>query len=274
MSELPPDVPPSRAERHASLWTECAIAIVYLTRLPFVSRLLPESEEERSKLSARSLTWFPLVGALIGLFGGAVDALASFMGLPPYVVAPMTLICMLWLTGAVHENGLAGLVNYLSRLPGAVPKDLVNESQNLAYGNIAVLMGLAIRAAALATLSESETVFAALIVAGAWSRAVMAPVAAWLGPDPNDAFAARFGRPSGLRVVMSLALGLMISFSVLQSTCGPVIGAATIVALALALAASRFQSHRYNGPLLNSIQQLTELTALLMIVIMQGIAVN
>src|ERR1700742_1728145 len=97
-SQQPPVVtlkPPSPE----SLWTEVSIAVNYLTRFS-----LPFRDEPRSKYVRRSMLWFPIVGALIGLTGACVDWLTTIMRMPGFITATGAVVSMLFVTRALHEE--------------------------------------------------------------------------------------------------------------------------------------------------------------------------
>ena len=85
---------------------DLALAVVFLTRLPL--RLSGPLAEDAH---ARAMGWFPLVGAGVGLFGGAVYGLAALAHLPPLPAALLALGAMVWITGALHEDGAADVAD-------------------------------------------------------------------------------------------------------------------------------------------------------------------
>lgn len=101
---------------------------------------------------ARSIKYFPLVGAAIGIASAAMWLLAGeFWGAT--VAALIAVVTSIVLTGALHEDGLAdtadafgGGWNIEKRL--AIMKD----SRIGTYGALALGLGIALRAAALAEL--------------------------------------------------------------------------------------------------------------------------
>lgn len=77
------------------------IALQFLTILPITVRPEPEKED-----FGRSLVWFPVVGALIGLALSICLILLSFF-LPQIVVAAFILAGSIIITGGVHLDGFA-----------------------------------------------------------------------------------------------------------------------------------------------------------------------
>ena len=83
-------------------------ALSFLTILPVSSK--KEREESPALRMSRALAWFPLVGALVGLIGGAVVYL-TVSWLPVSVASLLGLFSMVILTGGLHLDGLADTVD-------------------------------------------------------------------------------------------------------------------------------------------------------------------
>ena len=81
-------------------WNGLLTALEFLTRLP-----LPRVAYYPDSL-ANAVVWFPFVGLLIGAGAVGVHALAA-KGLPSLLAALVTLIYLVAITGALHEDGLA-----------------------------------------------------------------------------------------------------------------------------------------------------------------------
>lgn len=75
-------------------------AVGFLTRIP-----VPAWAFARPGAQARSLPWYPLVGLLLGVL---LLALAwCLRGAAPLLAAAIVLSSWVWLTGALHVDGLA-----------------------------------------------------------------------------------------------------------------------------------------------------------------------
>src|SRR3954470_21847629 len=88
------------AERAADLQSVLAFA----TRLP-VPEVLPQAP------LVRALRMLPVAGAIIGTLTALVYVIASAMGLQPQLAAAVALAVQAWITGALHEDGLADLAD-------------------------------------------------------------------------------------------------------------------------------------------------------------------
>ena len=123
---------------------------------------------------ARTLSWFPLVGALLGGAIGAAWWAAEELWAPP-LAAALVLALDLWLTGMLHVDGLAdssdGLLPHADRERRLA---VMSEPAVGAYGVAVVATVLLVRFGALASLDAEP-----LLIAGAWcgARTVMAVAA-------------------------------------------------------------------------------------------------
>ncbi|HYG86421.1 MAG TPA: adenosylcobinamide-GDP ribazoletransferase [Azospirillum sp.] len=253
-----PDASPHRPRHRATWLDELLLAVVFMTRLP-----LHLHHEPDPGLYARSMGWYPLVGAALGLAGGAVYALASLADLPPTVAALLAVGAMTWATGGLHEDGLADIADGFG---GGCTRErkleIMRDSRVGSYGVLALVFSVALRASALAALGGPLEVAAALVAGAACSRAVL-PVMAWImQPARKDGLAATHGCPPSGRVMLALALAAVTALIAV----GP---AAPAVALASAGAAGAVGAlamrhiRGYTGDVLGGAQQVAEIAVLL-----------
>ena len=243
----------ARAERDLFL-----AATGFLTRLPLAKP--PGWEPDRL---ARASRYFPAVGALVGLAGGLVWWLAG-MALPPAAAAGLALAAMLWLTGALHEDGLAdcadGLGGGRSRTETLA---IMRDSRTGSYGVLALGLSLGLRWAALAALAPGAGVLA-LVLAGGIGRAMMVPatgLAEYARPEGVGSLVARGA--GGDEVWVALGTALLL---------GLIGGWAGLLALVLALfvagvflAKLQKRIGGYTGDGLGAIAQLGEITVMLVL---------
>ncbi len=76
-------------------------ALMFLTRFPVGKQYVFRSADLR-----RSTLYFPIVGLIIGLLGGAVLFCAELF-VPPVVAVLLCMGVTVAVTGALHEDGLA-----------------------------------------------------------------------------------------------------------------------------------------------------------------------
>ena len=90
-------------------WREPILAVQFLTRIP-----TPQIHDFEPSLLAKSVGWFPAVGAIIGsrLFGIAILSAK----LDPWLAAILCLLLWTWITGGLHLDGLADMSDGLGAM--------------------------------------------------------------------------------------------------------------------------------------------------------------
>ncbi|MDD3370817.1 MAG: adenosylcobinamide-GDP ribazoletransferase [Alphaproteobacteria bacterium] len=237
---------------------ELSVAVNYLTRFS-----LPFKSETKLGLIRRSMVWFPLIGAAIGLFGALLDWLTTMMRMPGIITGSAAVIGMLFVTRALHEEEFANLVDaYSKTLEKNKPSvGWLKEERSVRYGTIGIIILITMKIAAIASLADNTLVFQTLIVAASWSRAMMVLAAAWLRPIEGDPVADHFQQPPALRVVLALCIGIGISYSALGEDSATILTAGTLAGLIVALIGAN-HLRGYSGSLLGALQQIVEITIL------------
>ena len=262
LNSLAPDSPPPspvtiKPPSPENLWAELVIAINYLTRF---NLFVPEDAKPR--LARRAMTWFPLVGVAIGVFGGCIDWIMSEIGLPGLITATFAVIGMLWLTRALHEEELASLVNHYGQgLDRDQKIGWLKEERSVRYGTLGVILLIIMKIGAIASFASNEVVFPALITAAAVSRAFMAVAAGWLRPVSGDPVADYFQQPPALRVLVAVIFAVIVSYLTFDANMIVILVAASVAALIVTLVGAN-QAKGYNGPLLGTLQQVVEVAVL------------
>jgi adenosylcobinamide-GDP ribazoletransferase len=151
------------------------LAMQFLTRLP-----VPGVDDFSPLDLARSTTWFPFVGLIVGAIVALVtlaldhhsDVLAGIVGVLAWV----------WLTGALHLDGLADLTDAL----GASHRDperfltVLRDPHVGTFGVVSVVLVLMLKAAALAMFAANALLALPLILA--WARLGTLAWGRWLKP--------------------------------------------------------------------------------------------
>lgn len=183
-------------------------ALGLLTRLPV------KVDFARAQARGARAAWaWPVAGAVVGALAGLVGLLATWLGLPPAFTAGLVILCQVMVTGAMHEDGLADTADGLW---GGYTRDrrleIMKDSAIGAYGTIALMLSLLLRAAALAALfAVSPTAAcAALVLAGALGRGAMGALMGALPNARGSGLSDSVGRPAGATVVLALGVGLSI----------------------------------------------------------------
>ncbi len=158
------------------------LALTFLTKLPWPWR----GEAENQDL-ARSMFWFPWVGALLGLiFWGAWAGLHRL--LPAPAAAALLLTLTVWLTGGLHLDGLADTADGLGG--GHAPADrlrIMKDSRVGAFGVISLILILLLKYSLFLSLGRPGSGDRVLLLYPVISRGAMV-LLAYLSP---------YARPEG-----------------------------------------------------------------------------
>jgi len=150
---------------------ELILAFQFLTRLP-----MPRVQDCSATRQARAVVWFPLVGLVIGAgLAGVMSVVAD-----PRLAAFFALLVWIWVTGALHLDGLADMADAL----GASHRDperflaVLSDPHIGTFGVVTLILQVAGKGVLLWVLfghaqSHPETVsllMASLVLIPAWSR--------------------------------------------------------------------------------------------------------
>lgn len=221
----------------------------------------------------RTLTWFPLVGVVVGvLVGGAWWAAGRLW--PPTVAALVAVAVDAAVTGFLHLDGLAdsadGLLPPVTR---ARRFEIMADPRVGAFGAVTLVLVLGLRVAALAATPAKV-----LVVVALWcgSRTLMATVArsqpyahaeggtasAFVADDP--------GRPHRARAGLGVAvygLALAAGFAVLgEGTRGLAVLAAEVATVVVVVGFARRRLGGYTGDVLGACGVMGETIGLLALV--------
>ncbi len=243
------------------VWRDLLRAVVFLTRIP------APYPDGPAKPLADSLWIAAPVGAAIGAVGAAVFAVFHALALPPAVAATAAVAATVWLTGALHEDGLADCADgFGGGFTRARKIEIMRDSRVGTYGAAAMILSLTVRIAALASLATPAGVFLALVVAHAVSRSQTLGLLTLFSPAGHAGLGAEAGGPSLGRALVALLLGLVIAVLCVG------LGAGLLAALLAWLAAigvlmlAKHQLGGYTGDVLGTAQQAAEIAALLVVV--------
>ncbi len=239
------------------------LAARFLTRLPLGGDGGDARLVEDGRPLAEAARAFPLVGLLVGLIGGAALWTGAALGLPPLLAALLGLAAVAVATGALHEDGLADTVDGLGG--GATREDrleIMRDSRIGAFGTLALVFSVAIRAAALSGMHDDAAALVALIAAAVLSRAALPAIMAAFEPARADGLGAGAGRPDTDGVATAAVLGVLLALLFAGFEAG---AAGALAAGAGAFALARFAAARLGGmtgDVLGACQQAAETAAL------------
>jgi adenosylcobinamide-GDP ribazoletransferase len=190
-------------ERLRGLGRDLEVCLLFATRLP-----IPQAAPVRGGEIARGSWALPVIGALIGLAGAVVYAVAYRFGLPPLVSAGLALAATVAVTGCLHEDGLADTMDGLF---GARDRErrleIMRDSRIGAYGACALMLSFMLRWSALADIADPRFVAIALISAHVGGRASLPAFMAFVPPARTDGLSSGVGQPPVQSAAIALVLG-------------------------------------------------------------------
>ena len=222
--------------------------------------------------SAADWSWapahLPLVGAAVGAACAAVLMLARWLALAPLVGAGLALLTSLWLTGALHEDGLADSLDGLGGARGDRQRalEIMKDSRIGTFGACALACSLLLRAAAIAQLQPAAGF--GLVYVHTWAR--VAPVwLLWREPyvnDRGDAKSRELMSTRGVHIAVALgwgvacaAPGILLGWLPAAAALGAAL--APLVTAALLGRAFRARVGGVTGDLLGCAEQVAEVAA-------------
>lgn len=258
-----------------------AAAFQFLSRIPVRSH--PDFSPELMK---RSVVYYPLVGAVIGLCT-TITALIAVLLLPPLAAAVVTLILWVGLTGGLHLDGWMDSADaLLSYRPRERMLEIMKDSRVGAMGVLACVLLLLLKVSLLAALLESSSWFELplLLLPLIWSRwFIVRAMGRWPLARSGEGLAGTFaGLPprSELRALASAAL-LSISAAAIPAIVAgtaawPLAAAAVLLlpgaALLCGTLTARHISSRLGGltgDVYGALNELLEAALLLLLVLLQ-----
>jgi len=235
-----------------------AIATALLTRLP-VGAVTPAPG------AIAAAGWaFPLVGAGVGAIVAVAFLIAGLLGLGSAPAAWLAVAAGLAVTGGFHEDGLADTADGFGGGTGRDAKlAIMRDSRLGAFGVVAIMLSVGLRAAALGTIADPIHVTLALIAVHAASRGALPPLMRLLAPARPDGLGATAGRPSAAVAIAAGVVGAAIAIALLGPRTGAIALALGAIALALAARLAQRQIGGYTGDVLGFFQQIGEIVMLL-----------
>lgn len=213
-------------------------AFGFLTRIP-----VGRDAHGGSDLT-RTAAYFPLVGVVVAAIGFAAwwagtSLLGSFAG------AVLSVLAVVIVTGALHEDGLADTVDGL--WGGSTPERrlaIMRDSRLGTYGAVAVVGDLLLRTALIAPYGTSDWFdVAGILLAGhVIGRAAPIALAATLPPARSDGQGARLTTPTGRDLAIA-AIPVVAAAIIAVGWWAPV----PILSAALVVAALRRAARRRIG---------------------------
>jgi adenosylcobinamide-GDP ribazoletransferase len=189
------------------------LAIQFLTRVP-----VPDVEDFSTEELSRSSAWFPLVGLAIGV---VVSIIMFICAQRSIAAAALGLLVWVWLTGALHLDGLADLSDALAASHRDPRKffTVLADPHLGAFGVVSIVLMLILKVTGLAQLSVPALL--ALPLIPAWARLGPLAWSRWLQPlKPGH----------GERFAWHLNVGWIVFWSVILLGAGAVLAPVLCIA--------------------------------------------
>jgi adenosylcobinamide-GDP ribazoletransferase len=227
-------------------------AVQFLTRLPVRLRTEPDL--------ARSVPWFPVVGAMVGAAVGGVAA--GLMELvPPLVAAAVAILFGVLLTGAFHEDGLADTADAMGGWTPERRREILKDSRHGSYGVAAMCGTIVLRIVCVASLGPAVA-FASLVAAHTIGRGAAVGVMGAAPPVPEDGLGADYTRAlSPARAAAGVIAALLIATVAVGWWAAPFAIAALVAAVAVSAVARR-SFGGVSGDILGAVEQVAECAVL------------
>src|SRR5512145_820752 len=241
------------------LWSECKLALAFLT-------VVPVALAEPPPPLAAAVRAFPLIGVAVGLVGAAVFALADMLTLATSISALLAVGAMVLLSGGLHEDGLADTADGLGGSDRETRLAIMRDSRIGTFGVLALIFSVTLRVSAISFAGFPDQVALAIVAAAAGSRACLPALMYMLPPARSDGLAHQAGQPDRRRVVDAGALGAAaiigtLGWSAAFAAFTAIAAAALVTFLLGALFRRRFGG--YTGDTLGAAQQAAEVAILL-----------
>lgn len=136
------------------------LMLQFMTRLP-----IPIKVEFNNADLGKGNVWFPLIGAIVGLWMAGVYWLSSQLMVDGFLPATLTLVAYIWITGGLHLDGLADTFDGLwSNRPRERVLEIMKDSRLGTFGALGLLLLVLLNIGSLEQLT------------GQWVWVIVAPV--------------------------------------------------------------------------------------------------
>lgn len=237
---------------------DVAVAGAFLTRLPF----RPGGDVVMSDLGPASRA-FPLIGLLVGVFAGGALWLGAKADLHPLACGFIGLTVSAWITGALHEDGLADFVDGIGARTRERRLEIMRDSHIGTFGVLALVFSVGAKVALLAGFLGPGLAATALIAAVTISRAPIAVIMWRQAPARKDGLGRDAGQPTSADATIAMALAALCAVSLLGWAVGGLAVMMALCAAGMVAWLARKRLGGYTGDVLGAAQQAAEIAVLL-----------
>lgn len=240
-------------------------AISLITRIPiksdFVSHTNPKTD----------ISWaYPIVGIILAIPISILGYILLTLGFDSGVISGVLIITLVFLTGAMHEDGLADTADGFW---GGWTKDarleIMKDSRIGTYGVLALVFSILLRWYCLKLIIDQNLLFVAVTVSIILSRSLMSCYM-WVTPNAKEkGLSFNTGRPNDISAIVAFTLGAAVTLLMVGFT-----GIFLLVLGSLLVWLSKIISlHKIDGQTgdtIGAVQQICELVILLSIYFLVG----
>ena len=248
---------------HTSL---CIQAVVFLTTLP-MGPLAHWAFAQQKQPEASASGYFPVVGLLLGGIISGVGIVLLINRVPIAFIAILLALLMTILTGALHEDGTADCADGFFGAHDRERKIAIMHDSTLgSFGVIALVFSILFRFVALSEVLEFGLLWPTVILAMLLSRTAMVWMMGLMKLANNKGLAANFGQPKGSVIIAATFAALVTTVVLMQGKYWAIVVILTIplgVTFVLALLTYR-HIKGYNGDVLGLVQQMSEISLLML----------
>ena len=184
----------------------------FITALQFLTIFTPKKKHEIEESDlARSMSYFPLIGFLVGFILVNADKLFVFIALPQTISTLLILVIAVLITRALHIDGLADTLDgMMGGRDQASRLAIMKDSRLGTAGALGIVLSLLMKYLCLNNLIESDRVAALLIAPalGRWSQTFMVFNTSYARVEGMGRAFVGHLRTSGLVAASLLAAGL------------------------------------------------------------------
>lgn len=201
----------------------------------------------------------PLAGLAVAITAALTFWLASVVGIPPLVAALLAIAASMLVTGGLHEDGLADMIDGFGG--GRTPErrlEIMRDSRIGSYGAAALVLSIALRAAALAAIALPAHAFWALLAAHVASRALMPAFLHAVAPARRDGLAHGVGAVPREAALVALSIGA-VSLLPLGISAAVAAGIVLVILFVGLRRACEARIGGQTGDVLGALQQLSEI---------------
>nr|WP_306266223.1 adenosylcobinamide-GDP ribazoletransferase [Pararhizobium sp. IMCC3301] len=238
----------------------------FLLCLAFFTRLPVSLSFEQPADMSKSSRMFPATGLIIGGIGSLAMAVAWLLGLPVIAVSVLAVATMILATGALHEDGLADMVDGFGGGRDRMRKlEIMKDSHIGTYGVLALVLSQGLRISLLSALISADLIIAMAALTGSAVASRAASMVFWsaLPPARKDGLSRDVGQPDRAALTFAMAMTLIVLLAVLWWSAGPAALVAAVVVSGLSIwlliGLCHHQIGGQTGDTIGAAQQISEL---------------